>query len=128
LDHGMDAYGWYDSFHAPGLQWGIYIPVTGILFLIRDALSKLPGSTRDQEATCISRNPQSRAFSLRDGLRHRAGGIAPPRTLVCPGQDSVQERDTGLLCHRGAAGKRLHAKSVSNDEAGALRGIRPSDQ
>ena len=42
LDHGMDAYGWYVPFHYPGVQWGIYIPVTGIVFLIRDALSKLP--------------------------------------------------------------------------------------
>jgi hypothetical protein len=41
LLHGMDALGWYVSFHVVKVQWGIYIPVTGIAYLIKNALSKL---------------------------------------------------------------------------------------
>jgi hypothetical protein len=41
LLHGMDALGWYVSFHVVGIQWGIYIPVTGIAYLIENVLSKL---------------------------------------------------------------------------------------
>jgi hypothetical protein len=41
LLHGMDALGWYVSFHVVGVQWGIFIPVTGIAYLIKNALSKL---------------------------------------------------------------------------------------
>jgi hypothetical protein len=41
LLHGMDALGWYVSFHVVAVQWGIYMPVTGIAYLIKNALSKL---------------------------------------------------------------------------------------
>ena len=41
LLHGMDALGWYVSFHVVRVQWGIYIPVTGIAYLMKNALSKL---------------------------------------------------------------------------------------
>ncbi|HKD15950.1 MAG TPA: hypothetical protein VKE71_15555 [Candidatus Angelobacter sp.] len=37
----MDALGQYVSFQAVGAQWGIYIPVTGIAYLIKNALSQL---------------------------------------------------------------------------------------
>src|SRR5580704_11872261 len=37
----MDALGWYVSFHVVGVQWGIYIPVLGIAYLMKNALSKL---------------------------------------------------------------------------------------
>jgi hypothetical protein len=30
---GIDALGWYMSFHYVGAQWGIYLPVSGILFM-----------------------------------------------------------------------------------------------
>lgn len=39
--YGMDALGWYVSFHHPGIQWGIYIPVSGMGYLIRNALGGL---------------------------------------------------------------------------------------
>ncbi len=41
LLHGMDALGWYASFHNPGLQWGIYIPISGIVYLIKHAFGDL---------------------------------------------------------------------------------------
>jgi hypothetical protein len=41
LLHGMDGLGSYISFHHVGVQWGIYIPVTGIAYLIKNALLKL---------------------------------------------------------------------------------------
>src|ERR1700726_4302176 len=37
LLHGMDALGWYVSFHVVGVQWGIYMPVTGIAYLMKNA-------------------------------------------------------------------------------------------
>ena len=40
--HGMEALGWYVSFHHPGLQWGIYIPVSGMGYLIKHAFGGLP--------------------------------------------------------------------------------------
>lgn len=33
LLHGMDALGWYVSFHYTGVQWGIYVPLSGIAYL-----------------------------------------------------------------------------------------------
>ncbi len=39
--HGMDALGWYVSFHNPGLQWGIYVPISGIVYLIQHAFAGL---------------------------------------------------------------------------------------
>ena len=35
LDNGIDGYGWYVSFHNRGIQWGIYIPTSGIISLGR---------------------------------------------------------------------------------------------
>jgi hypothetical protein len=42
--HGMDALALYVSFHHPSLQWGIYVPVTGLAYLIRHAFGDLPAS------------------------------------------------------------------------------------
>jgi hypothetical protein len=39
--HGTDALGWYVSFHYPGVQWGIYIPVSGMAYLIQHAFGGL---------------------------------------------------------------------------------------
>ena len=32
--HGVDALGWYVPFHARGAQWGIYISISGIAYLM----------------------------------------------------------------------------------------------
>lgn len=42
--YGMDALGWYSSFHVTGVQWGIHVPSSGIAYLICEALSDLPVS------------------------------------------------------------------------------------
>jgi hypothetical protein len=39
--HGMEALGWYVPFHHPGLQWGIYIPISGMAYLVREAFGWL---------------------------------------------------------------------------------------
>jgi hypothetical protein len=39
--YGMDALGWYVPFHHPGIQWGIYIPVSGLIYLIKHAFGGL---------------------------------------------------------------------------------------
>jgi len=41
LQHGMDALGWYVSFHVTGVQWGVYVSATGIAALTRMAFSQL---------------------------------------------------------------------------------------
>lgn len=50
--HGIDALGWYMPFHAPGAQWGIYIPITGLVYLIDSAFGRLqvPLATKMQLA------------------------------------------------------------------------------
>lgn len=40
--HGMDALAWYVSFHRPGLQWGIYVPLSGLAYMMRNAFGELP--------------------------------------------------------------------------------------
>ncbi len=42
LRHGIDALGWYSSFHYTGVQWGIYIPVSGLIYTIREVFGPLP--------------------------------------------------------------------------------------
>lgn len=39
--HGMDALGWYSTFHVTGVQWGIYLPISGIAYLMREAFHGL---------------------------------------------------------------------------------------
>jgi hypothetical protein len=39
--HGIDALGWYVSFHYPGVQWGIYIPISGMAYLLQHAFGGL---------------------------------------------------------------------------------------
>lgn len=41
LLHGMDALGWYGSFHVRGRQWGIYVKVSGLLYLVQNAFAGL---------------------------------------------------------------------------------------
>ena len=41
LLHGMDALAWYVSFHYPGVQWGVYVPISGIAYLMKHAFSDL---------------------------------------------------------------------------------------
>jgi hypothetical protein len=42
LVRGMDALGWYVSFHYTAVQWGIYIPVSGLVHLALSAFRSLP--------------------------------------------------------------------------------------
>lgn len=42
LAHGMDALGWYLSFHYTRAQWGIYIPASSLLYLANSAFQHLP--------------------------------------------------------------------------------------
>jgi hypothetical protein len=39
--HGMDALAWYVSFHHPGLQWGIYVPLSGLAYMMQNAFGGL---------------------------------------------------------------------------------------
>lgn len=41
LVNGVDALGWYVSFHARGAQWGIYVPMSGIAYLMKHGFSDL---------------------------------------------------------------------------------------
>lgn len=45
LLNGMDAYGWYTSFHQTGVQWGAYISLTYMRYFIYDTLKNLPAPT-----------------------------------------------------------------------------------
>jgi len=38
---GVDGLAWYVTFHAKGAQWGIYIPVSSIIYMIYDVFDKL---------------------------------------------------------------------------------------
>lgn len=42
LVKGIDGLGWYVSFHQIGAQWGIYLPVSGVVILASGALRDLP--------------------------------------------------------------------------------------
>jgi hypothetical protein len=50
--YGMDALGYYVSFHITGVQWGAYVLTSGIAYLIRNAFSSLsaPLTTKAQLA------------------------------------------------------------------------------
>jgi hypothetical protein len=39
--YGMDALGYYVSFHVTGVQWGAYVTASGIAYLVRSAFSSL---------------------------------------------------------------------------------------
>lgn len=41
LIHGMDALGWYASFHVTGVQWGSYVKTSGIAYVIHHAFANL---------------------------------------------------------------------------------------
>lgn len=41
---GMDALGWYSPFHAIGVQWGVYIPLSGMVYLMQNVFADLPAS------------------------------------------------------------------------------------
>lgn len=42
LAKGIDALGWYVPFHAKGVQWGIYVPASGLACLIANVFADLP--------------------------------------------------------------------------------------
>ncbi|MDO8526475.1 MAG: hypothetical protein Q7T03_02170 [Deltaproteobacteria bacterium] len=39
---GIDALAWYVSYHYRGLQWGIYIPISSLVFLAYNVFGSLP--------------------------------------------------------------------------------------
>jgi hypothetical protein len=45
LIQGIDAYGWYSSFHQTGVQWGVYISLTYMRYFMHDTLKSLQVST-----------------------------------------------------------------------------------
>jgi hypothetical protein len=42
LVKGIDALGWYAPFHVKGQQWGIYVPLSGIAYMIQNVFGGLP--------------------------------------------------------------------------------------
>lgn len=38
---GIDALGWYSSFHVRGVQWGAYVSLSGVLYLAQSVFGKL---------------------------------------------------------------------------------------
>lgn len=42
--HGVEALGWYVSFHYTGVQWGAYISLSGIAYLMCKVFSALPAT------------------------------------------------------------------------------------
>ncbi|MBI4699157.1 MAG: hypothetical protein HY758_09730 [Nitrospirae bacterium] len=41
--YGIDALAWYVTFHAKGAQWGIYIPISSLMYLYDNYLINLEG-------------------------------------------------------------------------------------
>lgn len=41
LLRGVDALGWYSSFHVMGVQWGVYVKSSSLLYLAREVFSRL---------------------------------------------------------------------------------------
>lgn len=41
LLRGVDALGWYSSFHVTGVQWGAYVQLSSLLYLAQEAFSRL---------------------------------------------------------------------------------------
>lgn len=40
LLHGVEALAWYMPFHAPGAQWGVYIPVSSLVYMAGEILAR----------------------------------------------------------------------------------------
>src|SRR5262245_37786215 len=41
LERGTDALAWYVTFHAPGAQWGVYIPTSSLLYMATQVFGRL---------------------------------------------------------------------------------------
>src|SRR5690606_20777509 len=48
MHQGTDALGWYVPFHYTGIQWGIYLPVSGIVSLASTCFSSLKISASEK--------------------------------------------------------------------------------
>jgi hypothetical protein len=45
LVRGVDALAWYVTFHVRGAQWGVYIPISGLLYMIANVFRPLPADS-----------------------------------------------------------------------------------
>ena len=54
---GVDALGWYVTFHGRGVQWGIYIKSSSVLALAVMMFRHLAADLRDTLAYCVPRDP-----------------------------------------------------------------------
>lgn len=54
LAKGVDALGWYGPFHAKGVQWGIYVPASGLAYLIANVFAALPVDLPTRLLNCLS--------------------------------------------------------------------------
>jgi hypothetical protein len=93
--HGMDALGWYVSFHNPGLQWGIYIPVSGIVHLIEHAFGDLAATVGTKAHLAFHSILNHELFHFATDytiaqaeLAHREPWYIPARFAFCAGSPS----------------------------------------
>jgi len=49
--NGVDALGWYSSFHITGVQWGIYIPISGIAYMASECLPTIKDHSFEKAIT-----------------------------------------------------------------------------
>jgi hypothetical protein len=45
LEKGVDALAWYVNFHIRGAQWGVYIPTSGLAYMMVRVFGRLPVNT-----------------------------------------------------------------------------------
>jgi hypothetical protein len=84
LVNGVDALGWYVSFHARGAQWGIYVPMSGIAYLMKHGFSDLSADPITKLRIAF-RAIHQHELSLRRRLYGGAMGIDFGKTLLCAG-------------------------------------------
>jgi hypothetical protein len=118
LLHGMDALGWHVSLHVVRVQWGIYIPVTGIAYLMEDVLSKLTATRLTKAHLAFHAILNHELFHFETDYTVVQAEIDSPRTLVGVGQGSVQREGPRIIVS-SRSNWQTPTCSKRSDEAGA---------
>lgn len=94
---GIDALGWYSSFHARGIEWGAHVSLSGIAYLVKHAFHLLPVDTETKCRLAFHAILQHELFHFATDYAIAQAELAQQQAWWVPAKHNRFARSAGYL-------------------------------
>jgi hypothetical protein len=99
LSAGVDGLGWYVSFHQIGVQWGIYIPVSGLVLTALGTFGSLSCDLETKITLAFRLIHQHEMFHFGADYAMAQLEILSAKPVWVPAREKLRDKDLGYRRH-----------------------------